>query len=100
MHFYTGMGQDPTWRVREWNLFIWLPKTLIAWALVFQHLAKILLAGLLFFSFLPSAACIQPPQHTQFAVALVFRLQCMGAIWYPLADEVVSLKWTSLRHWK
>src|ERR1700730_683926 len=52
--FYTGMGQDLSYLAGYLILepVTWLPRTLIAQALVFQHLAKVLLAGVLFFCFL------------------------------------------------
>src|SRR4029078_431632 len=49
--FYVGMGQDLAYAIGYlvWQPVSWLPKDLIAHALVFQHLAKILIVGLFFF---------------------------------------------------
>src|SRR5207247_10532062 len=52
--FHVGMGQDLAYATGYliWQPVSWLPKELIARALVFQHLGKILIVGLLFFRFL------------------------------------------------
>ena len=89
--FYTGMGQDLSYLAGYLILepVTWLPKTLIAQALVFQHLAKVLLAGLLFFSFLRLRG-LHPAASLLGSLLLSFSAyMCMGACWYPLADEVV-----------
>src|SRR5437762_2790086 len=52
--FYVGMGQSLFYLTGNliWEPVIWLPRELIARAVVFQHLFKTLIAGLLFFRFL------------------------------------------------
>ena len=52
--FYVGMGQDLAYATGYliWQPVSWLPSDLIAPALVFQHLGKVLIAGLFFFRFL------------------------------------------------
>src|SRR5438045_6210558 len=52
--FHIGMGQDLAYATGFliWQPVTWLPQEWIARALVFQHLAKIVVAGLLFFYFL------------------------------------------------
>jgi hypothetical protein len=89
--FYTGMGQDLSYLAGYLILepVTWLPRTLIAQALVFQHLAKILLAGLLFFCFFQLRG-LRPAASLLGSLLLSFSAyMCMGTCWYPLADEVV-----------
>ena len=89
--FYVGMGQDIFFAVGYLILepVSWLPKQLIAPALIYQHLAKVVIAGLLFFRFL------QLRQLSAIAALLGSFLisfsayMCMGACWYPLADDVL-----------
>lgn len=88
--FYTGMGQDLSYLAGYLILepVTWLPRTLIAQALIFQHLAKILLAGLLFFAF--QLRGLRPAASLLGSLLLSFSAyMCMGTCWYPLADDVV-----------
>jgi len=85
------MGQDLAYAIGYliWQPVSWLPKDLIAPALVFQHLAKTLVAGLFFFRFLQLHS-VRFPAALLGALLLSFSAyMCMGACWYPLADEVV-----------
>src|SRR5882757_4589248 len=52
--FSVGMGQSIFYLAGDliWEPVVWLPKRLIADALIFQHLLKTLIAGLIFFRFL------------------------------------------------
>src|SRR6476469_4406545 len=52
--FHIGMGQDLAYAIGYlvWEPVSWLPARFIANALVSQHLAKVVIAGLLFFRFL------------------------------------------------
>src|SRR5215467_7765368 len=52
--FCVGMGQSLFYLTGSliWEPVIWLPREVIAHALIFQHLFKTLIAGLLFFRFL------------------------------------------------
>src|SRR5712692_952193 len=52
--FYIGMGQSLSLFAGYlvWQPIVWLPRELIPQALVFQHLLKVVLVGLLFFRFL------------------------------------------------
>jgi len=52
--FHVGMGQDLAYAIGYlvWEPVSWLPARFIANALVYQHLAKIVIAGLIFFRFL------------------------------------------------
>jgi hypothetical protein len=89
--FHFGMGQDLYYLVGYLILqpVTWLPRGLIAQALVYQHLGKILLAGLLFFSFLRMRG-LKLPACLLGALLLAFSAyMTMGSCWYPLADEVV-----------
>ena len=89
--FYVGMGQDIFFFVGY--LFLepvsWLPKELIAPALVYQHLAKVLVTGLLFFRFLQLRQ-VNPLAALLGSLLLSFSAyMCMGGCWYPLADDVL-----------
>ena len=89
--FSVGMGQDLFYLVGYFILdpAVWLPKELIAHALVWQHLAKILVAGLLFFRFLQLRDVRLPAALVGALLVSFSAYMCMGACWYPLADEVV-----------
>ncbi|MFN2623934.1 MAG: YfhO family protein [Chthoniobacterales bacterium] len=52
--FHIGMGQDLAYAIGYliWEPVSWLPARFIANALVYQHLAKVVVAGLIFFRFL------------------------------------------------
>src|SRR4051812_13374655 len=52
--FHIGMGQDLAYAIGYlvWEPVSWLPARFIANALVYQHLAKVVIAGLIFFRFL------------------------------------------------
>jgi uncharacterized membrane protein YfhO len=89
--FYVGMGQDLAYATGYliWQPVSWLPSNLIASALVFQHLGKVLLAGLLFFRFLQLRR-LQSPAPLLGSLLLSFSAyMCIGSCWYPFADEVV-----------
>lgn len=90
--FYVGMGQDLAYATGYliWQPVSWLPGSLIAPALVFQHLGKVLIAGLFFFRFLQLRR-LSPPAPLLGSLLLSFSAyMCMGSCWYPLADEVVG----------
>jgi uncharacterized membrane protein YfhO len=89
--FSVGMGQDLFYLVGYFILdpAVWLPKELIAHALVWQHLAKILVAGLLFFRFLQLHDLRLQASLVGALLVSFSAYMCMGACWYPLADEVV-----------
>ncbi len=90
--FSVGLGQSLSYLTGNliWEPVVWLPKTFIAHALVFQHLVKILIGGLLFFRFLQI-------RGTDLRAALLGALllsfsssMCMGSCWFTSADEVVA----------
>jgi uncharacterized membrane protein YfhO len=89
--FCVGMGQDLAYATGYliWQPVSWLPSNWIARALVFQHLGKVLLAGLLFFRFLQLRR-LHAPAPLLGALLLSFSAyMCIGSCWYPFADEVV-----------
>jgi len=89
--FSVGMGQDLAYAANFliWQPVSWLSRELIAPALVYQHLAKILIAGLIFFRFLQLRR-LRSPAPLLGALLLSFSAyMCMGSCWYPLADEVI-----------
>ena len=89
--FYVGMGQDLAYATGYliWQPVSWLPSSWIARALIFQHLAKVLLAGLFFFRFLQLRR-LHAPAPLLGALLLSFSAyMCIGSCWYPFADEVV-----------
>ena len=89
--FYVGMGQDLYYLIGYLILqpVTWLPRGLIAQALVYQHLIKVILAGLVFFSFLRLRS-LKPAACLLGALLLCFSAyMTMGSCWFPLADEVV-----------
>lgn len=90
--FNVGMGQDLAYLTGYlfWEPITWLPKTWIAPALVWQHLLKILFAGLLFFRFLHLRG-LRPVAALLGALLLGFSgYMAIGSCWFPLADEVVG----------
>src|SRR6266516_3803128 len=90
--FCVGMGQSLFYLTGNliWEPVIWLPRELIARALVFQHLLKTLIAGLLFFRFLQL-------RGLHFCASLLASLllafssyMCVGSCWIINADEIVG----------
>ena len=89
--FYVGMGQDLAYATGYlvWQPVSWLPSSWIARALVFQHLAKVLIAGLFFFRFLQLRR-LHAPAPLLGALLLSFSAyMCIASSWYPFADDVV-----------
>ena len=64
-----------------WEPVIWLPRELIAQALVFQHLLKTLIAGLLFFRFLQLRGHQSVRRANRCALALFSAYMCVGSCW-------------------
>jgi uncharacterized membrane protein YfhO len=89
--FYVGMGQNIFYLAGYLILqpVVWLPKELIAQALVFQHLAKVLVAGLLFFWFLQWRGLRLPAALLGSLLLSFSAYMSMGSCWYNFADEVV-----------
>lgn len=67
----------------------WLPRELIAPGLVYQHLGKMLIAGLLFFRFLQLRGLTWPASLLGALLLAGSGYMCVGSCWYPLAGEVV-----------
>jgi hypothetical protein len=91
--FAPGMGQSifPFANSLLFDPVVWLKKSLIAHALVYQHLLKAIICGLLFFRFLEL-------RRSTFIAALLGALllsfsayMCMGACWTVIGNEVVCL---------
>ena len=89
--FYVGMGQDLGYATAYliWHPVSWLPSHSIAPALVFQHLAKVLIAGLIFFRFLQLRRLHSPAPLLGSLLLSFSAYMCTGSCWYGLADEVV-----------
>lgn len=89
--FYVGMGQDLYYLVAYLILepVTWLRRDLIAPGLVYQHLAKLLVAGLLFFRFLQIRNLSWPASLLGALLLAGSGYMCVGSCWYTLADEVV-----------
>src|SRR2546423_10951013 len=110
--FSVGMGQTIYYLVGELILepVVWLPRHLIAPSLVYLHLTKVLIAGLLFWGFLRlRGVCF--PASILGAMGLAFSAHMsMGACWITSADDtlcftcvlfatefaIVSGRWTLL----
>ncbi|MEP6698522.1 MAG: YfhO family protein [Verrucomicrobiota bacterium] len=89
--FCVGMGQDIFYLVGYLILqpIVWLPKGLIAPALVYQHLVKTLIVGFLFFRFLQLRG-LRVPARLLGSLSLSFSAyMCMGSCWFLFADEVI-----------
>jgi len=89
--FYVGMGQDIFFFAGYLILepVCWLTKELIAPALIYQHLAKVVIAGALFCRFLQLRR-LNPIAALLGSLLLSFSAyMCMGSCWYPLADDVL-----------
>jgi Bacterial membrane protein YfhO len=89
--FRVGMGQSifPSLSALLITPVVWLAKGAIAKALVYQHLLYVVLAGLLFASFLMTrglvfASCLLGALLLSFSAYM-----CMGSCWYFHANEVV-----------
>jgi hypothetical protein len=89
--FSVGMGQSLFYLSGDLILepIVWLPRQLIAFALVFQHLLKVLIAGLLFFRFLQLRG-LNLGGSLAGALLLVFSAHmCMGSCWIISADDTL-----------
>ncbi|TMP93517.1 MAG: YfhO family protein, partial [Verrucomicrobia bacterium] len=90
--FYVGMGQSLFYLTGNliWEPVIWLPRELIAQALVFQHLLKTLVAGLLFFRFLQLRGINLCAALTGALLLSFSAYMCVGGCWIISADDVVG----------
>jgi uncharacterized membrane protein YfhO len=90
--FHIGMGQDLAYATGFlfWEPVTWLPARFIAQALVYQHLLKVAVAGLLFFRFLrmrgtPISAATLGSLLIAFSSYLT-----LGSCWYLPAEELLA----------
>jgi len=90
--FCVGMGQSLFYQTGNlvWQPVVWLPKALIAYALVFQHLGKILVAGLFFLRFLQLRGLNFWSSCLGSVLLGLSSYMCMGSCWLVNADEVVG----------
>lgn len=89
--FSVGMGQDIFYLAGYLLLepVTWLRADLIAHALVYQHVAKVVVVGLLFCRFL-QLRNLQLPALLLGSLLLSFSAyMCMGSCWFTIADEVL-----------
>src|SRR5256714_13013831 len=90
--FHIGMGQDMAYATGFlfWEPVTWLPARFIAGALVYQHLLKVMIAGLLFFRFLQLRAS---PTAVALLGALLIALSSyltLVSCWYLPAEESLA----------
>jgi uncharacterized membrane protein YfhO len=91
--FSSGMGQSLFYLTGNliWEPVVWLPRQFIASALIYQHLLKALIAGLLFFRFLQLRG-LNLAASLAGALFLAFSAHmCMGSCWIISADDTVCL---------
>lgn len=89
--FFVGMGQGLAYRAGDliWQPIVWLPRELIPRGLVFQHLFKTLVAGLLFLRFLQLRGVNLCASLLGSLLLSFSAYMCMGSCWNINADEVV-----------
>jgi hypothetical protein len=90
--FSVGMGQSIFYLAGDliWEPVVWLPKGLIADALIFQHLLKTLITGLIFFRFLQIRGLNFCSSLLGSLLLAFSAYMCMGSCWIINADEVVG----------
>ena len=90
--FGMGMGQSLVHLAGYLILdpVVWLDRDLIAPALVYQHLLKTVIAGVLFFGFLRVRGLTVGASWLGCAVFVFSSYMCMGSCWIVNADEVVT----------
>ena len=96
--FCVGMGQNIFYLAGDliWEPIVWLPRHLIAPALVYQHLLKTIVAGLIFFRFLQIRG-LNFCSSLLGSVLLAFSAyMCMGSCWVINADEVLGFSFLLL----
>jgi len=90
--FCVGMGQSLFYLMGNliWEPVVWLPREVIAHALVFQHLFKALIAGLLFFRFLQLRGLTLYASLLGSLLLAFSSYMCTGSCWIVSADETVG----------
>jgi len=90
--FHIGMGQDLAYATGY--LFLepvtWLPARFIAQALVYQHLLKVVVAGLLFFRFLKLRGVPKPAAALGSVLIAFSSYMTLGSCWYLTAEELLA----------
>ena len=90
--FCVGMGQSLFYLMGNliWEPVTWLPREVIAHALVFQHLFKTLIVGLLFFRFLQLRGLTLYASLLGSLLLAFSSYMCTGSCWIVSADETVG----------
>lgn len=90
--FHIGMGQDLAYATGFlfWEPVSWLPARFIARALVYQHLVKVLVAGLLFFRFWQLRGAPLPVAILGSLVIAFSAYMTLGSCWYLPAEELLA----------
>ena len=90
--FYVGMGQSLSLFAGYllYQPVVWLHRDLIAGALVYQHLLKVILVGMLFFAFLRQRRTSEQAALAGSLLLSFSAYMCMGSCWYGLSDEVLT----------
>src|SRR5438046_9509959 len=90
--FCVGMGQSLFYLMGNliWEPVVWLPREVIAHALVFQHLFKALIAGLLLFRFLQLRDLTLRASLLGSLLLAFSSYMCTGSCWIVSADETVG----------
>jgi hypothetical protein len=89
--FRVGMGQDIFYLMGFFLLHpvAWLPRQFIAHALIYEHLARSLFAGLSLFCFFQLRNLKLPAALLGALLFAYSAYMCMGSCWHGLSDEVV-----------
>lgn len=89
--FFVGMGQSIYFFSGYLILqpIVWLPRDAIPSALVFQHLIKVIVSGLLFLRFLQLRGVGCRASFMGSLLLCFSAYMSMGSCWYGLADEVL-----------
>jgi len=90
--FHIGMGQDMAYAtgLLFWEPVTWLPARFIAGALVYQHLLKIMIAGVLFFRFLRLRGSPAPVAILGALLIALSSYMTLGSCWYLPAEELLA----------
>ena len=96
--FHVGMGQSIFYQAGQlvWEPVVWLQRAFIARALIFQHLLKTLIAGLLFFRFLQIRGLNFCSSLLGSMLIAFSAYMCMGSCWVINADEMVGFSFLLL----
>jgi hypothetical protein len=89
--FNVGMGQSifPYINSLLFDPVVWLPRNLIAHALVYQHLLKVVICGFLFFRFLELRKANLAASLLGALLVSLSAYMCMGSCWTNVGNEVL-----------